>query len=43
VLDDIEREAKALEAVIATLFSSPAEQTVSEGRATGKRSPAMSG
>ena len=42
VLDDIEREAKAREAAIATLFSPTAERTSGVSKPAGKRSPSKS-
>lgn len=42
VLDDIERDAKAREAAIATLFSPTAERTAGDSKPAGKRSPAKS-
>ena len=42
VLDDIERDAKAREAAIATLFSPSAGQTTTTAKPAGKRSPAKS-
>ena len=40
VLDDIERDARARQAAIATLFSTPAEQSGDAGKPAGKRNPA---
>jgi predicted transcriptional regulator len=42
VLDDIERDAKAREAAIATLFSPSAGQTTTTAKPAGKRSPTKS-
>ncbi len=43
VLDDIERDAKAREAAIATLFSAPAEQPSDSDPKASKRSPRSTG